>query len=222
MRGTVDLHLLDSPAPRLLWEVTGLEPEQARDHVRLDNVGVRSTQRVALGDVDGGIVAFTWPGELTAQARYLYDGVRATQLLGAARAGGWAVDMRPQLAFWNSAPAQRLYTNPTIGLEDYVAGWGGPDSRRIGEHDGSAIGRELWPWLVERGYASRADEVGLEPFLRRLGPRPVHVRPGLRLLRCWGRDEVAVHAQRGSLVGEIRGSINQLLVAVDDRPLQAR
>jgi hypothetical protein len=169
--------------------------------------------------VGGGIVAFTWPGELKPQARRLYDGGRAARLLQAAYAGGWEVDTRPHLAFWNSVPAQRLYTNPTIDVEDYVVQWAGADRGRIGQHETSTIRIEVWPWLLERGYASRPDEPELEPFLRRLGRRPAHLRPGLRLLRRWSRDEVEAFKDRGSLVRDIRSSINQLLDAVDDRSL---
>jgi hypothetical protein len=57
--------------------------------------GVRSTQRLALGDVGGGVVAFTWPAELQARERYLYDGERGRRLLEAADHGAWEVDMRP-------------------------------------------------------------------------------------------------------------------------------
>src|SRR5437016_13356298 len=152
MRGTDDLHLLETPLPQLLREVTGLDPEPSGGHVRLDRAGVRSTQRVAMGDVGGGIVAFTWPGELTAQARYLYDGGRAARLLRAARAGDWEVDLRPHLAFRNSRAAQRLYTNPTIGVAEYIARWAGPDGRRIGQQEASTIQNEVWPWLQEGGY----------------------------------------------------------------------
>jgi hypothetical protein len=47
--------------------------------VLLESVGVRSTQRLALGEVGGGVVAFTWPGELVPQARHLYENKRAPQ-----------------------------------------------------------------------------------------------------------------------------------------------
>jgi hypothetical protein len=38
----------------------------------------------------------------------------------------------------------------------------------------------------------------------------------------WGRDEVEEHRSRGSLIGEIRRSLDQLLAAVGDPPLPAR
>lgn len=121
MRGTVELPLFENPLPELLREVTGSAPVSSGTHVVLETLGVRSTQRLALADVGGDVAAFTWPGELARQAHYLYAAGRASRLLTAARDGGWEVDPRPHLAFWNSHARQRLYTNPTIGTEEYVA-----------------------------------------------------------------------------------------------------
>jgi hypothetical protein len=156
------------------------------------------------------------------QARYLYDGERAPRLLAAAREAGWEVDTRPHLAFRNSRAAQRFYTNPTIGVDEYVARWAGPDGRRIGQHEPGAIRTGLWPWLLERGYASHADEPELEPFLARLGRRPAHLRPGLRLLRRWRGNEIAALGGRDALAHEIRSAVNRLLTAVGDPKVPAR
>lgn len=219
MRGTSDLHLLESPLPELLRQVTGLSPDRSGSHVLLDELGVRSTQRLALADVGGGVVAFTWPGELSGQARYLYAAGRASELLAAARETGWEVDMRPHLGFWRSRPVDRLYTNPAIDVHEYVARWTGQDGRRIGQHDYETIRTHLWPWLLERGFASREDEAELEPFLERLrarGMRPAHLRPGLRLLRRWSRDDVARLELADGLASEVRCAVNRVLVAVAD------
>jgi O-acetyl-ADP-ribose deacetylase len=225
VRGLSDLHLLETPEPDLLHEVTGLELERS-GHVLLDErTGIRSTQRLALGDVGGGIVVFTWPAELRPQARYLYRSGRAQRLLVAADEGHWKVDTRPHLAFWLSSPEERLYMNPTIGPEDYVSRWSGSDFARIGQHDSETIRGGLWPWLLERGYASPDDEGEVDRFLARLAVkkrRAAHLRPGLRLLRCWGRDEVAELRRRCELAREIRAAVDQLLLAVDDPPLPAR
>jgi hypothetical protein len=223
VRGTADLHLLATPLPRLLQEVTGLEPEPSDVHTMIDRgAGVRSTQRLALADLGGGVVAFTWPAELKSQADYLYDGERGPRLLEAARAGGWEIDTRPHLGFWNSAAPQRLYMNPTIGVDEYVARWAGPDGRQIGQHQPDTIRPRLWPWLLERGFASPSDEPELDPFIRRLGKRAAHVRPALRLLRRWSPEEAAALRARDELAGEIRSEVNRLLLAVGDRTLPAR
>jgi hypothetical protein len=88
----------------LLREVTGLELESSGHALLGEGARVRSTQRLALGDVGSGIVAFTWPAELQPQAQYLYQGDRARRLLVAAGEDGWDVEPRPHLAFWLSSP----------------------------------------------------------------------------------------------------------------------
>jgi hypothetical protein len=183
MRGTEDGQLLESPRPELLRAVTGLEPVRGGRDVLLEPAGVRSTQRLALSDFGGGIAVFTWPAELKPQAMHLYSGGRPRRLLEAAAAGGWEVDMRPHLGFRNADWRQRLYTNPTIAVEEYVARWSGADGRRIGAHKPDTLRSGLWPWLLARGHASERDTPELEPFLRRLGRRDAHLRPALRLLR---------------------------------------
>src|SRR5919206_2229342 len=125
MHGTVDLRLLDRPRPDLLHDVTGLEPEASGNHVRLDRIGVRSTQRVALGEVGGGIVAFTWPGELTTQARYLYHGSRSTRCSRL---------RSPTVGQWRCGPSSRSGTRlrpsvstPTRRSTSTNTSQGGPD-----------------------------------------------------------------------------------------------
>jgi hypothetical protein len=223
VRGAADFSLLEAPDGQLLREVSGLEAEPAGTHVRLDRgLGIKSTQRLALGWVGGGVAVLTWPAELIPQAQYLYSGERAQGLLAAASEAGWDADTRPHLAFWNSSPQQRLYLNPALDVVEYVTRWSGPDSLHIGQHDPDTIRRNLWPWLRANGYASDDDEVELEPFLRRLGRRPAHLRTGLRLLRRWLPEDVQRLQAQGRLAAEIRASLNQLLSAVGDRTLPTR
>jgi hypothetical protein len=220
VRGFGDRHLLDDPATDLLREITGLELERDA-HARIDLAGVRSTQRLALGEVGGGIALFTWPAELKPQATYLYTGDRGARLLTAARADSWDIDARPHLAFRWARPEQRLYLNPTVGVDDYVAGWSGPDARWIGAHPRETVSGELWPWLRERGYASATDDEELEPFLERLARmrQAAHLRPALRLLRRWTPAEVATLRGEGALASDVRTAVNHLLAAVGDPPL---
>src|SRR5262245_28782357 len=118
-----DDDLLATPRPDIARAVTGLEPER-NGHALLDRgLGIRSTQRFNVYDVDGGVVAFTWPAELKPQALYVYSHDRAARLIRAARRNGWEVAMKPHLAFWLSAARERLYTTPSITLDEYVAGW---------------------------------------------------------------------------------------------------
>lgn len=227
MRGTADLHLLDTPDPRLLAEVTGgLKTDRRGSFAMLKPARIRSTQRLAIGDVGGGIMVFTWPGELIEQAEHLYTAGRGHRLLEAADVGGWEVDTRPHLAFWLSSPDERLYMNPhpTMDAATYVERWSGADGTQIGAHPSDAIRSEVWPWLLKRGYTSPQDEPELDPFLDRLEKRnrDAHLRPGLRLLRRWERDEVATLRARHQLAGVVRKAVNQLLRTVDDPLLPMR
>ena len=110
----------------------------------------------------------------------------------------------------------------TVG--QYVARWAGPDGDTIGGHYVGAVRDELWPWLLERGYATDQDTELLEPFLERVAARnrDVHLRPGLRLLRRWSPEEVAELDRAGWLAERIRDAVNELLVAVGDPALPAR
>jgi hypothetical protein len=112
---------------------------------------------------------------------------------------------------------------PSITAEEYVARWAGADGERIGAHRGDAVRAELWPWLLERGYATGPDTELLEPFLERVAKRnrDVHLRPGLSLRRHWGREEVARLGRRDEFTERVRASLNDLLVAVGDPPLPA-
>jgi len=215
-----DRPLQETPVSGLLGDVTGIEPKP-QGFVLLDKGNrIASTQRIELYDVGGGLALFTWPAELMPQAQYLYSGGRAARLLAVADEDDWAVEARPHLAFWNSSWKQRLYMNPTIAVSEYVSRWAGADGRRIGQHDADSIRTGLWPWLIERGYASEEDAPELEQFLRRLGKRPAHLRPGLRLLRRWSREEVVAFRSQNRLVDEVRGAVNRLLSSVGDPPLR--
>lgn len=123
--GADDVGTFDSPRPRLLREITGIEPEPAGVHVLLDkHIGVRSTQRLALADVGGGIEVAFWPAELKSQAEYLYRDGRGTAMVAAARSRGWDVRASPHLGFFNSRPSQRLYMAPEIDAEVYAGALG--------------------------------------------------------------------------------------------------
>ena len=57
--------------------------------------------------------------------------------------------MRPHLGFWLSRGLDRLYVNPELSMtvEEYIAGWAGPDGEKMGGHDVGAVREEPWPWL---------------------------------------------------------------------------
>jgi hypothetical protein len=93
--GADDLELFENPQPRLLREATGIEPERSGLHVLLDTHGVQSTQRLALSEFGGGLVAALWPAELRPQAEYLYGAGLATPMIAAARERGWSAEPSP-------------------------------------------------------------------------------------------------------------------------------
>src|SRR3954471_10724728 len=153
--GPDDLHLFATPLPDLLREVTGIEPEFSGHGIRGHHVlfdDVQSTQRLAMADVGGGVLAALWPAELKTQSEYLYGNRLAGPMLAAARERGWTTESAPQLAFRNAAPARRVYLDRPVTAEEYARRWEGPDWRQVGQHSRDELSRTLWPWLKERGY----------------------------------------------------------------------
>jgi hypothetical protein len=204
-----DVQLLEEPQEELLREVTGLFIGPP-GRVLIDGLGVRSTHRLAIGGVGGGVALFTWPAELKKQALYLYGSGRENGSLRWHWRTGWDIATRPQLAFRMSPASERLYLTPTIGPAQYIAQWSGSDLRRVGRYEPAAIRPILWPWLLDRGYASMGDEAELEPFLTRLRVKEqeyAFLRPGLRLLRRWSPEQVADLRAPGRLVAEVRTAV---------------
>ena len=72
--GADDLDPHETPQPDVLEALSGIQPEPKGVHVLLAEHGVRSTQRLALLDVGGGLAAAFWPAELESQAECLYGG----------------------------------------------------------------------------------------------------------------------------------------------------
>ncbi len=219
--GADDVDFFDSPQPRLLREISGIEPEPAGVHVLLDkHLGVRSTQRLALADVGGGIEVALWPAELKSQAEYLYRAGRGSAMVVAARNCGWQVRPSPHLGFFNSRASQRLYMAPEIDAEVYAERWEGDDGREIGQHSREEVRQNLWPWLKKRDYASAKDDAVLQQFLSILGRRNVHLRPGMRFRRRWDRSEVQELGER-DLASAVRRDVNAILAAAGEPGLPA-
>jgi hypothetical protein len=213
--GPDDIGVYDSPLPDLLREVAGAEPVAAGTHVMLDGQGVRSAQRLAIGDVGGQAVAALWPAELKEQALYLYGQGLGRPMIATARDRGWSAEASPHLAFRNSSAHVRLYMKPDLDAGEYARRWEEGDLRYVGAYAQARVREELWPWLKSRGYVTDADEGVLDEWLAtRLGNRPAFLRPGLRLTRPWPRDE------RPSLAAEIRAGVNAILAAAGDPPLR--
>jgi len=208
-----------SPRPDLLRLATGIEPEPSLDHVRLDrHSDIRSTQRIAVADVGGSVIAGFWPAELKPQAQYLYSRDRGRALIQEARARGWSVTPSPHLAFYTSPPHQRLYMTPDLAAEEYARRWEGPDGDMIGQHEREEVRQTVWPWLKERGYASDKHDDVLEEFLGILGRREAHLRPGFRVKRQWPSAEVRARSAH-QLAAAIRQDLEAILGAAGEPAL---
>jgi len=107
--GTRDIVLYESPLPELLSETSGIPPVEAATHVMLDEIGVQSAQRLAIGDVGGNVVAALWPADLKEQAKYLYGTRLGRPTIAAARKRGWTAEPSPHLAVRNSPSPLLLY-----------------------------------------------------------------------------------------------------------------
>jgi len=210
------------PRCELLIDVAGVEPEPGRDWVDLGRLGFRSTQRLWIGDYDGGVAVATWAAELKPQACYLYGGGLGSALVAAAIERGWAVEPSPHIAFRTASAARRLYMSPSIEARDYVACWEDEDalSRIGGNYARGAVEHELWPWLKQRGFADDGDDAVLRRFLDEcLGNWPANMRPGLRFFRVWALDE---GAELGSaLVETIRSQFDAVFAVAHEPALQA-
>jgi hypothetical protein len=200
----------------LLREATGIVPERAGlVHVRLDvALGVACLQRAALDIEDEHLTLHLWPGELKRQAEHLYAGGHASnlcELLDEDASGAWQVKPQPLLGFRNAPVRTRVYL--TCGLEpaEYVRRWEGEDWKQVGAHHRNKIRAELWPWLLERGYASEHDTARLDPFLHALGRRFAHLRPSIHVSHSWTWDEAERLDDEGLLPGEIRDALNRVL-----------
>lgn len=217
--GADDVDFFNSPREDLLKEITGLDPEPSGAYVLLDeHLGTTSTQRFALADLGGGIEAALWPGETKAQAMYLYSAGRAATMIEAAQSCGWRVTASPHLAFLNSYARQRLYMTPDIDPLVYAERWADEDREFIGRHPREDLEDTIWPWLMNRGYASAQDKRELEAFVVQLGRRPVDVRPGMRFRQRW---EASAVRNRAEFISAVRRDVNLILAAAGEPTLRA-
>jgi len=179
----------------------------------------QTTQRLALQQVGDQLVLSTWPGELKAQARRLYrndHGIRASALVDlVTHDERWSVRPNPYLAYrWANTPGQRLYLTSDLEVEEYVQRWAGDDFDRVGAHASDQVRERLWPWLHERGYAGPQDDDLLDGYLRGLGNRDAHLRPGLAVSRTWPWDVAVALDEQGAFLFQLREAITTVLTAL--------
>lgn len=204
----------------LLREATGVRPERAGlVHVRLDlALGVASLQRAALDIDEDRLTLHLWPGELKPQAEHLYSAGHAASLCELLEIEGedWLLQPQPLLGFRNAPVRTRLYMTCNLDPAEYARRWQGEDWKKVGAHHRNHIRDELWPWLIERGYASERDAARLEPFMHALGRRFAHLRPSIHVSRSWEWSEAERLDDEGLLPGEIRDALNRVLTLLDE------
>ena len=127
---------------------------------------------------------------------------------------------QPLLGFRNAPKRVRVYLTCTLDAATYARRWQGEDWVHVGAHHYEKVLPELWPWLLQRGYASPADEERLERFLQTLGRRSLHLRPALHVSRTWSFAEAEALDDAGLLVGEIHAAINRVLAVLDEPLVQ--
>lgn len=173
-------------------------------------------QRLVPADVNGGIVLGLFPGELKATAQFIYAHHRAEAFVSA-KEGGWRVRPTPHIGFWQAPPRQRLYLDPRIDLERYVALWQGPGWGRFGGYSLEELTRSVWPWLKDQGLAAQEDDAVFGEFLLFLTKlkRQAHLRAGLYAKREWKREEIAAWATP-RLASEVRRAVNSVLGAIGE------
>jgi hypothetical protein len=215
----------------LLLAATGVHPERSGSsvHVRLDNaLGVESLQRAALRidhdtitDQDE-LTLHVWPGELKVQAEHLYASGHAERLSElpddgyADGYGSWRVEPQPLLGFRNAPVRTRVYFTCTLDASTYARRWQGEDWEHVGAHHRNHIQSELWPWLLERGYASPSDAALLDPFMQALGRRFAHLRPSMHVTRSWPLDWALELDEEGLLAEEVRDALNHVLGILEE------
>lgn len=212
----------------LLREATGIddvEPERplrigaAAANMMLDAaIRTKSTQRISLRQQAETLALGTWPAELKPQAAALYQTGRAQRLMDlvAGHPEAWQARPNVHLAFRNAPVAQRLYLHCHLQITEYIHRWSGKDFAQIRAHHYNNIRENLWPWLRERQYASPEDDQQLDAFLKRLGRRDVHLRPGIEVQRIWPWPHAVDLDERGALVREVRNAVAELLTALDE------
>ncbi len=203
----------------LLREATGLQTERGRRvHVRLDTgLGVASLQRAALKLEPDALTLHLWPGELKRQAQHLYATGNAESLAQLTQDGArWHVEPRPLLGFRGAPESTRVYFTCTLDPVTYAQRWQGEDFEQAGAHHRSHIHPKLWPWLLEHGYASPADERLIDPFLQTLGRRFAHLRPSMHVWRTWSLEDAEALDDAGLLVGEVRDALNRVLGILEE------
>ncbi len=200
---------------------TGFAPRDRTRFVMLDeHLGTTSVQRAELSVHDGELRLEMWPGESNQQAHHLYGAGRAKRVAELHGNDGWQVFANGCLSFRNAHWTNRLYTDAwDLPIAQYVAQWS-DDMDWIVQYDAKTLRDDVWPWLLDRGYAKPTDD--LDGFCERLGNRPAYLRPGIAIRRAWPIDVAEDLDDRGALVDDVHAATNQILALLDEPLISSR
>jgi hypothetical protein len=215
----------------LLRQAAGLDnvnPEKQRPRMGAsvavmvdEEIRTRCTQRLSLQSREEGLALCTWPAERVAQAKATY---RTSKALWARRLlsflddpGAWHVRPNVHLAYMGADIYRRLYLHCAYGTAEYIHRWLGADFDHVRSYSREAVQESLWPWLLERRYATAAyDKQGFIRFLADLKGHDAYLRPGIQLKRVWPWDSVLAPGGREAVVGEIRAAVGEVLTMLDE------
>jgi hypothetical protein len=153
------------------------------------------------------------------QALAFYGDRRGSHMLGRLTGDGWHVATTPHLAFWNSPPEQRLYLSPNLSVSQYVTLFEGEGLAMVGQYSPDELSTVVWPWLVDNRLAGRATAADRDGFARRLGQRPLHIRPGMEVTRRWTISDAVQLEQRRRLHRALRSAIELVFGVLEEPPL---
>lgn len=204
----------------LLAQATRLEVREAH-HLHALLPGAASVQRVALEARAEALAVALWPGELKPQAQHLYgDMTRVQRLAALAEEDGWQVRPNPHVSYFKAPAPRRWYLTSALSPSAYLRQWGAEDLPQVGAHGRDELERELWPWLLKRGYGQSADRPGLERLLATRHER-FFLRPGVEVIRYWDWDHAQRLDEEQRLEDEIAQAIDRVLSLLDE-PLLAQ
>jgi hypothetical protein len=205
----------------VLWQATGITPADRDNYVRLDEtLGARSVQRAYLSVYEKGLYLRMYPAEDKGQALQFYAEGRGTRCAVLNEDDKWCAYPNLYLAFRNAPYGQRLYTHNEVKVDEYVARWSGDDLDWVRAYSVDEARAKLWPWLLERGYASPTDDI--DGFLTRVGKRDVLLRPSMAVEHYWSWEAAEAADLAGQLQAQVRDAINKVLRTLDEPTLSDR
>lgn len=219
----------------VLQEATGLagttnpastDPATGRKYppgvnVKLPEDQVTASDRVGMWIEDDAVHVAMWLGELGRQYRHLYrHPSRVEALIALSDRPGWRLDANFHIGYRFSRSFQRWYPEQHLSGADYARQWV-IDVEHAGQRDRKQIkSKSFQDWLVKRRYATKKDLDRLDTWLKQKSPRQkFHLRPSVQIVRSWRLEQAVTLDAQGRLSDEVKRSIDEILRALDEPPL---